>query len=123
MRQLWRQRPYLVSAFLIACAVTLFFAGRLTVKVIYWSNPAHHNQAVEPWMTVGYIARSWRLDGREIDALAGLPLPEVKGHPQPLSEIAKQLGVPVQDLIAEVEKAIATLRFQAAQEAGKAAAP
>jgi len=29
----------------------------------------------------------------------------------------------VQDLIAEVEKAIATLRFQAAQEADKAAKP
>ena len=109
MRQLWRQRPYLVSAFLLACAVTLFFAGRLTVKVIYWSDPAHHNESVKPWMTVGYIGKSWHLDPRAIDALAGLP-PPVEGHPKPLVEIAKDRGVPVETVIKEVEAAIATLK-------------
>lgn len=115
MLQLWRQRPGLVTAFVLACALTLFFAGRFAYSAYYWSDPAHRNQAVEPWMTVGYIARSWGLDGHEIDALAGLPLPQLKGHPQPLSEIAKDRGVPVQQVIAEVEKAIATLRLEATE--------
>jgi hypothetical protein len=105
---LWRARPWLTSAFLLACAVTLFFAGRFTVYTVYWSS--HREVPVQAWMTVGYVARSWGLDGREIDALAGLPLPEVKGRPQPLSEIAADRGVPVAHVIADVEAAVEELR-------------
>ncbi|NJM83541.1 MAG: hypothetical protein HC844_14640 [Tabrizicola sp.] len=108
MIRLWRARPVLTTAFLLACVATLFFAVRLVVQAVYWQT--HQDEPVRPWMTVGYIARSWDLNGREIDALAGLPLPEVKGHPQPLIEIARDRGVPVEEVIADVESAIATLR-------------
>ena len=107
---LWRARPWLTSAFLAACGLALFFAVRLTVQTVYWAN--HQDEPVRPWMTVGYIARSWDLDAREIDRLAGLPLPETKGRPQPLSEIAADRGVPVADIIDAVEAAIDTLRAQ-----------
>lgn len=107
-KRLWRARPRLTAAFLLACAVTLFFATNLAYRTIYWST--HHEMPVRGWMTVGYIARSWDLDGREIMALAGLPLPEGKGHPQPLQEIALDLGVPVAEIVAKVEAAIVTLR-------------
>lgn len=109
---LWRARPFLTTTFLLACAVTLFFAGRFTVYTVYWAT--HHELPVEPWMTVGYIARSWGLDPRKLDAAAGLPLPEVKGHPQPLSEIARDRGVPVADIIDRVEAGIETLRDKGA---------
>jgi hypothetical protein len=111
---LWRARPVLTSAFLLACAVTLFFAGRFTVYTIYWAT--HREVPVEPWMTVGYVARSWGLDPMTLDAAAGLPLPEEKGRPQPLSEIARDRGVPVAEIIAEVEAAIAALRAEGAGE-------
>ena len=112
---LWRQRPWLTSAFVLACGVTLFFAGRFVVYTAYWAT--HREMTVEPWMTVGYVARSWGLDPRELDETAGLPAPEVKGKPQPLSEIARDRGVPVAQVIGEVEAAIAMLR--AAQGAGE----
>lgn len=105
---LWKARPWLTSAFVLACAVTLFFGGRFVAYSVYWAT--HQEVPVEPWMTVGYVARSWGLDPRELDAAAGLPLPEVKGRPQPLSEIAADRGVPVAELIAEVEAAVRTLR-------------
>jgi hypothetical protein len=105
---LWRARPVLTSAFLLACALTLFFAGRFTVHTVYWA--MHQEEPIRPWMTVGYAARSWGMDPREVDAMAGMPLPEVKGRPQPLSEIAADRGVPVSEVIAEVEAAIAKLR-------------
>lgn len=113
---LWRARPWLTSAFVLACALTLFFAVRFTAQTIYWAN--HQNEAVQPWMTVGYIARSWDLEARQIDAIAGLPLPEVKGRPQPLSEIAKDRGVPVETVIKDVEAAIASLRAKEAMKQG-----
>ncbi|MFN4191915.1 MAG: hypothetical protein ACK4FR_03150 [Tabrizicola sp.] len=111
---LWRARPVLGSAFLLACAMTLFFAGRLTVFTVYWAT--HRELPVQGWMTVGYVARSWGLDPRALDGEAGLPLPEVKGRPQPLSEIARDRGVPVAEVIAEVEAAMARLKAQEESE-------
>jgi hypothetical protein len=113
---LWRAQPVLTSAFVLACAATVFFAGTFIYHAIYWAQ--HRDQAIQPWMTVGYISRSWNLNGREIDAAAGLPTPDVKGHPQPLSEIAADRGVPVSDIIAKVEAAIATLRAEEALRHG-----
>ena len=110
MLLLWKARPVLTSAFLLACAVTLFFTGRFAVYTVYWAS--HREIPVQGWMTVGYVARSWGLDGRDIDARAGLPLPEVKGRPQPLSEIAAERGVPVSEVIATVEAAVAELRAE-----------
>jgi hypothetical protein len=119
MGRLWKQRPLLVSAFVLACALTLFFGGRLVVQTIYWANPAHHNQQVQGWMTVGYIARSWHVKAPELDALAGLPGPAAKGHPQPLSEIARDRGVALSQVIAEVEAAIAQLKIDALKPKAK----
>ncbi len=104
-------RPYLTSAFLLACGVTVFFAVSFVYHAVYWS--MHREVDVRPWMTVGYIARSWGLDPRELDRRAGLPVPLVKGHPQPLQEIATERGVPVEDIIAEVERVIGEMRSAA----------
>lgn len=114
MIRLWRARPVLTTAFLLACAVTVFFAVRLVVQAVYWRT--HQDVAVEPWMTVGYVARSWGVDPREIDALTDLPLAVVKGHPQPLREIARDRGIPVEEIIAEVERAVADLRAREPRE-------
>lgn len=111
MLTLWRARPWLFTTFLLACATTLFFAGRFTYSAIYWANPAHQNQVIEGWMTAGYVAKSWGVPGPQLDLLTGLPGPKVKGHPQPLAEIARDRNVPVSEVIAQVEKAIAVLRL------------
>jgi hypothetical protein len=120
MFQLWRARPILTSAFLLACAVTVFFAGSTVYRAVYWS--MHREEPVSAWMTVGYVGRSWGLDPRALDAKAGLPQPEERGHPQTLAEIARNRGVPVETVIAEVETAIAALRAEAAQSDVKAGA-
>jgi uncharacterized membrane protein YgcG len=108
--RLWRQQPLLGSAFLLAVAVTLFFAASTVWNAVYWA--MNREQPVSPWMTVGFVGRSWDVDPREIDRIAGLPLPEVKGRPQPLSEIAADRGVPVEDIILKVEAAIALIRAE-----------
>jgi hypothetical protein len=118
--QLWRVRPILTSVFLLACAVTIFFAGATVYRAVYWS--MHREQPVSAWMTVGYVGRSWGLDPRALDARAGLPQPEERGHPQTLAEIARNRGVPVETVIAEVEVAIEALRVETATQGGKAGA-
>ena len=61
-------------------------------------------------MTVGYVAHSWHLDPRAIEEMAGLPAPA--GHPQTLGEIAAARGVPIGEIIAAVEAAIAELQTE-----------
>jgi hypothetical protein len=114
LQGLWRARPILTSAFLLACALTLFFAGATVYRAAYWA--MHREEPVSAWMTVGYIGHSWGLDPRELDARAGLPMPTVKGHPQTLGEVARDRGVPVETLIADVEAAIAALQAEKAAQ-------
>ena len=103
MIALFKRHPVLVSAFLLAVVLSLFFATRIVVRTVYWSQ--HRDQPVAAWMTVGYVGRSWGLDPREIDERAGLPLPE-NGHPFTLEQIAKDRGMPVAEIIARVEAVV-----------------
>lgn len=102
--QLFRRHPKLVSALLLSSTLALVFLGRFLVQLIYWSG--HQNEPVQAWMTMGYVGHSWDLNPRRLDELAGLPKP-VNGHPKTLAEIAKERGVPVSEVIAQVEAAIA----------------
>ncbi|SMD01125.1 hypothetical protein [Rhizobium sp. RU36D] len=108
MRQLFRRHPYLVSALAIAGALTLFFAVRFVAGAIYWA--AHHEEPIRPWMTVGYIGRSWDLNPRAIDKEAGFPPPQ--GHPRTLNDIARERGVPVEQIIEQAQQAINRLKAQ-----------
>lgn len=109
-----RRHPVLSLAFALALGLTLFFAGRFVAQAVYWSDPAHRNQPVAGWMTVGYVGRSWGLSPRAIDAEAGLPPPQ--GKPLTLNQIAAARGVPVAQVVAEVEAALARLMARAAIE-------
>ncbi|SMC43108.1 hypothetical protein [Primorskyibacter flagellatus] len=55
----------------LSLVAALFFGVRVGLDMVYWNDPKHHEQQLEPWMTVGYVARSWVLDPRKLhEALA-----------------------------------------------------
>ena len=115
MVRLFRRHPYVMSVLVLSLGLVLFFAGRFTLRLIYWET--HREEAVAGWMTVGYVGRSWGFDPREIDRVAGLPLPE--GRPFTLEEIARDRGVPVSEVIAEVEAALAVLQAERDRDEGE----
>lgn len=106
MRSLFRRHRAASAVLILSLALALFFAIRLGLGALYWSQ--HAQEPVQPWMTAGYVGRSWNLDPRAIDRVAGLPPPQ--GRPLTLDEIARQRGVPVADIIARVERAVAELQ-------------
>jgi hypothetical protein len=110
----FKRHPVLSTSFLIALALTLFFVTRLLVHLLTWEG--HLHEPIKPWMTIGYVGHSWGLNPKVIDERAGLPLP-VNGRPFTLQEIADDRGVPVEDIIKQVEDAVAKLR--ADKKAGK----
>lgn len=111
MKRLFRRHPVLVSAFVLAVAVSLFLAGRLATRAIYWSR--HRQEVIEPWMTPGYVGRSWGVDPHELDQRAGLP-DRAPGRPLTLEQIAAEEGVPVARIIDRVTAAVAEMTAEQA---------
>ena len=107
--------PYALTGFVLCAAITLFFLFHIISSAIYWSNPAHHDEAVKPWMTVGYIAKSWHLDPVKIDDLTKFPRPDEVGHPVTMQEIARIRGIPLADVIRQAQTAVAALTAEGAQ--------
>ncbi|MFY0633214.1 MAG: hypothetical protein JXQ91_05345 [Vannielia sp.] len=111
---LLRRHPILTAAFALALAATLFFGFRTVQRTLYWMDPAHQAQALEPWMTPRYIAHSWLVDGRELARHLGVP-PDPKERPT-LETIAQKRGVPLAQVISEAEAFLALHAKRQAQE-------
>ncbi len=100
MRRVIRLHPLAAALFGVATLAALIFAVRTVVFAVYWSDPAHRDVAPRPWMTPRYIAMSWDLPPEDIAEALKLepPLP----HRPTLADIARQRGIPVEQLIAEL---------------------
>ncbi|MGH1465622.1 MAG: hypothetical protein ACRBBQ_09720 [Cognatishimia sp.] len=106
MLRLFKSHPIAAPGFLLALAVTAFFAIRMVLDVLYWSDPAHHNQAPEAWMTPRYIAHSWGIEPKDVRDAVGLGSDRPKARPT-LNWIAAQRGVPVDQVLQEVQALLA----------------
>ncbi|MGP1355012.1 hypothetical protein [Roseicyclus sp.] len=103
---LWERHRLAVVALGLAVAVAAFFAVRLIVFAVYWSDPAHRAQPLEGWMTPGYVAHSYGIGREDLRAALGL----APGDRATLEEIAAARGVDLAVVLAEVEAAIAGSR-------------
>ena len=111
MRKLIRSfkaHPILTPAFLLAAILTILFTIRTVVFTIYWANPAHQDQAIEPWMTVRYVAHSWDLPPNVLAQALGLS-PDGRQRLS-LQEIAKRDGVSLDELTRRIAAAAKALR-------------
>lgn len=110
LRYLWRHHRAGVIGLALALVIAVGFAARLVLFTIYWSDPAHSDQPVAGWMTPGYVAQSWDVPADVIRA--ALPPPEggLPGLRPTLARIAAAQGIPLPDLLARIEAAIATAR-------------
>ena len=108
MRRLWHDHKLLTVGFLLAGALTAFFAVRLVASWIYWNDPAHRDVEIAGWMTPRYVAHSWHLPP---DLVADvLELERQTGRPPTLADIAAERDVTVDDLAARIEAAAETHR-------------
>jgi hypothetical protein len=108
VKRLWQTHRLLLIAFATALVLTLFFAVRTTVFFIYWAG--HQNVPIEGWMTIGYVAHSYRLAPEELqDALGFDPH---RPNREPLGRIAREMRIPLDELIDRVEAAIAAARAE-----------
>jgi hypothetical protein len=106
MRKLGRREWILLLFFLVTVAVTGLFAVRAFRRAAYWR--AHRDEKIRPWMSVGYVAHSYRVPPPILYWAIGVePIPRDR---RPLREIAAQQNRPVDTLVSELQQAITEFR-------------
>lgn len=100
IRRIWQRNPILTLAFLLALAASLFFASRAVNMAIVLANRAE--KPVAGWMTPRYIARSYGLERDDLGRIL-LAVDDRDDARQPLYALAREQGVPLADLIAEIQ--------------------
>lgn len=105
LRTLWIHNRILLIAFMAAVILALFFGTRAVIFAVHWNDPAMRDQPIQGWMTPRYVAHSWHVPPEVIRG--ALPqIPDGEGRRQSLSDIAKDTGIPLPDLITHVSDAI-----------------
>ena len=107
MRRLGWQQWLVLSLFLLALVVAGLLGVRAFRRAAYWRN--HRDVAIRPWMSVPYVAHSYRVPPRvlyEALGLKSLPPPDKR----PLRVIAREQNRTVAELISELQDAIARER-------------
>ena len=112
VRRSWSAAPIATGILVLALVAALFFGTRLALFWYFHPPMAEREQPVAAWMTPRYVARSWRVPREVILEALQLQQPP-QGGPVSLAEIAEQRGVPVEQVIADLERAIATFRDSA----------
>lgn len=108
----WREHRFVFIGFVAAALLTIFFTIKIIGGVIYWSQ--HRNAELEPWMSIGYIAHSYRVPPRVLaDALA---LTRDEAKHKPIGEIAEDAGMEFPRLRSEILTAIDTARDRRDQQ-------
>lgn len=90
-----RMRKLLRIFYALCLAAMVFFGARTVYFVSYWAHPSHREQMIEPWMTVGYVARSYGVDKVQLAMALGLtPQP---GARHSLGDLARRAEIPFED--------------------------
>ncbi|RPE71768.1 hypothetical protein EDD53_0896 [Pacificibacter maritimus] len=105
VKHLWSHAPFATLILAVSLLVAGVFATRSVALWIYWNDPAHRAQALEPWMTPKYISHSWRVPTQVVvDALGDFE--RAKKGPMRLEQIAAELDVTPETLIDRIDQAI-----------------
>lgn len=109
MQDIMTRRQLLKGALALALGLMIFFAGRAAYRFIRYRNGA--DELVEPWMSIGYVARAHKINPKELNDLLGLK-PDMRGKPdrRPLGEIADSLDVKPREFLKSVNDAVAKLQ-------------
>jgi len=101
----WKQ-SLLVLALALVVALTGLFAVRTVRRALYWR--LHRDEAIRPWMSLPYVAHSYRVPPQVLYQALGIDHPP--HDRRPIREIAYEQNRPVDEVIATLQEAIARER-------------
>ena len=104
-KRAWNAAPIATAMLVLALVASVYFGVRSATHPMR----VEREQDIAAWMTPRYIVRSWSVPPEVILNALDLPRPPPDG-PMSLAQLAAQRGVPVEQIIAEAEAAIAAFR-------------
>lgn len=107
MRKLGWQQWLVLGLFLAALGMAGLFGVRAFRRATYWR--AHRDVVIRPWMSVPYVAHSYRVPPRVLYEALGLK-PQPPPDKRPLRLIAREQSRTVEELIGALQEAIARER-------------
>jgi hypothetical protein len=106
MQHLGRKQWFAVAVLALVLLITGLFAVRTVRRAVYWQ--LHRDEAIRPWMSVPYIAHSYRVPPHALyEALGIAPQPHDR---RPIKEIAREQNISVEQLITTLQESIARER-------------
>lgn len=106
VRRFTWQQWVVVILFLVVASFTTYRAVHTVRRIAYWR--AHRDEPIRPWMTVGFVAHSYRVPAHVLyDALG---LPDKPRDKRPLREIAKTQHRSMDEVKAILQEAITQAR-------------
>jgi hypothetical protein len=88
--------------------LSVVLVGVFIVRSFHVASTLRQDETIRPWMTVPYVAHSYRVSSSILYQALGLP---PRPHDRrPLAQIARAQQRPVQDVIADLHKAILEAR-------------
>lgn len=108
LKRLFRIAPLATALLGLSLVLLLLFSARFVLHLRDPRPPA--DTAIAGWMTPGYVAHSWRVPPEVL--AAALEIERKPGKRRTLDQIAAERGVPVEQLIRDIDAAIASFRLQ-----------
>ncbi|MHA3914277.1 hypothetical protein [Halovulum sp. GXIMD14793] len=90
LRRAWTEHRWLTFAFCLSLLATVLIAVRLTAAWSHWT--VYREPAVSPWMTIGYVARSYDVHGNTVFEALREQLGLERGKRETIAQIAERLG-------------------------------
>jgi hypothetical protein len=96
------QKWIVMGALALVLLVTGLFALRTVRRAMYWR--AHREEVIRPWMTIPYVAHSYRVPPHVLyQALGIIPQPHDR---RPLKQIAREQNRSVDEVTSVLQGAI-----------------
>ena len=109
MKYLWQKHRLLLLGFSLATLVTLAFLMKFVFSVIYFAN--NQDVTIEPWMPIGYIARSYNVDRDWLAAQTGLSDSFFRPS-ESIKDAAKEADISFEDMRTRLLTAIEAQRAE-----------
>src|SRR5437588_2406955 len=102
MKHLGRKQWFAVTVLAVVLLITSLFAVRTVRRAVYWR--LHRDEVIRPWMSVPYVAHSYRVPPHVLYECLGIP-PQPHDR-RPIRDIAPQQNRSAQEVIATLQNAI-----------------
>ena len=102
LKHLWINHRLFLIGFLAVSAFTFVILARTVLDTVYFK--AHQDQPIEPWMPIGFIAKSYRVPPEIL--LDAANIPQDHSIRRQIRRIAAETGVPYEILVQQLMQAI-----------------